>query len=45
MQSKGSKIYTITTKGCESCYILDKLVEQALSMSKYKPEYVNQDFT
>ena len=40
-----SKVFCITTKGCESCYILDKLIEEALSISKNKPEYVNQDFT
>lgn len=40
-----SKIFCITTKGCKSCYIVDKLIKEALSMSKKNPEYVNQDFT
>lgn len=39
-----NKILTITTQGCESCYILDKLINEALTITKKEVEYVKQDF-
>lgn len=36
-------LYTITTKGCQSCNILDKLVNEALKLTKREVEYIKQD--
>lgn len=38
-----NKILVITTKGCESCYKLDKLINEALSITKKEVEYIKQD--
>ena len=38
-----NKIYTVTTKGCESCYRLEKLINEALSLTKKEVEVVSED--
>ena len=40
---KNKTLYTITTKGCESCYKLEKLINEALELTNKKIEYINQD--
>lgn len=40
-----NQIYTITTKGCESCLINERLIKEALSITKKKVDYTTQDFT
>ena len=42
---KYSQIYSITTKGCESCTTLDRLINEALSLTSKKVIYTKQDFT
>jgi len=40
-----SQIYSITTKGCEGCATLNKLIEEALTLTSKKVDYTKQDFT
>jgi hypothetical protein len=44
-KSSISQIYVITTKGCEGCLRLDRLIQEALTLSHKKVEYTKQDFT
>lgn len=36
-------IFTITTKGCKGCSILNKLITEALGLTSKKVEYVTKD--
>ena len=40
-----SQIYSITTRGCEGCATLDRLIEEALNITTKKVVYTKQDFT
>ena len=40
-----SLIYAITTKGCESCFTLERLINEALTLTHKKVEFIKQDFT
>ena len=42
-QNNYIQIYTITTEGCESCATLDRLIEEALKLTKKKPIYTNNE--
>ena len=43
-QNNYIQIYSITTEGCESCATLDRLIEEALKLTKKKPIYTKQDY-
>lgn len=38
-----SKIFTITTKGCEGCATLDRLINEALNIAKKEVTYYRKD--
>ena len=40
---KNNTLYVITTKGCESCYRLDKLINEALDLTSKEVNYVKED--
>lgn len=40
-----NKIYVITTEGCTACKILNKLVEEALTITSKNVEHITEDIS